>query len=95
MKCLVAALCLFPLPLAASPIAEVVCGPSDRMIQRLETQFMASRTAIGMRDEEQLMEVWTDEQGDWTLVASYASGISCILAMGRHWQDLTAPTDPA
>ena len=34
------------------------------------------------------MEVWTDPYGDWTLVVSYATGTSCIVAMGQHWQPL-------
>ncbi|MEM9637104.1 MAG: hypothetical protein AAGA94_05610 [Pseudomonadota bacterium] len=40
------------------------------------------------------MEVWTDRQGDWTMVVRYASGTSCIVAMGEHWTELD-PHDPA
>lgn len=64
------------------------------MLTRLQTRMNHTRTAVGVRDEEQIMEVWEDARGDWVLVASYASGTSCILAMGRHWQDL-GPEEPA
>jgi hypothetical protein len=37
------------------------------------------------------MEVWTDAHGDWTLVVRYAHGLSCIVAMGEHWQSLDGP----
>lgn len=79
---------------ADTPIAEVVCETTPRMLDRLSGAMGATRTAIGLRDEEQLMEVWTDPHGDWTLVASYASGTSCILAMGENWQALPGE-DPA
>ena len=34
------------------------------------------------------------QNGDWTMVIAYASGTSCIVAMGEHWSVL-APQDPA
>jgi len=40
------------------------------------------------------MEVWTADQGDWTLVITYATGTSCIVAMGENWF-IRAETDPA
>ena len=79
---------------AVSPIAEAICEPTPAMHEKLTGQFGASRTASGIRDPEQVMEVWTDAQGDWTLVVTYAHGTSCIVAMGEHWTPQT-PTDPA
>lgn len=79
---------------ARSPIAEVVCEPTDRLQDKLERQFGEKRAATGMRGPEQIMEVWTDRQGDWTLVITYASGMSCIVAMGEHWAS-SDPHDPA
>ena len=73
------------------PIAEVLCGPSDEMRQSLELQFAASLSWQGLRDPEQVVELWEDRQGDWTLVIAYASGRRCIVAMGtplRGFADL-------
>lgn len=83
------------LPAAAqSPISEVVCDPTARLHDRLTHQFGAARTSSGIRDREQIMEVWTDPQGDWTLVVTYTTGTSCIVAMGTAWQ-VDPPRDPA
>ncbi|QPM88902.1 hypothetical protein [Pseudooceanicola algae] len=76
---------------AASPIAEVVCDSRAAMEQRLVTRLGSTRQATGLRGPEQVMEVWTDRSGDWTLVVSYASGTSCIVAMGEAWEN-TAQT---
>ena len=78
---------------AASPIADVICEPTDRMTQRLTAQLHSRRQHMGLRGPEQVMEIWTDRRGDWTMVIAYASGQSCIVAMGEAWTDI-APTAP-
>ncbi|MEY8842989.1 hypothetical protein AB9K41_28485, partial [Cribrihabitans sp. XS_ASV171] len=70
---------------ARSPIAEVICELTERMHDKLRHQFGETRSATGIRDPEQVMEVWTDARGGWTLVVTYASGTSCIVAMGENW----------
>ncbi|WP_101067323.1 hypothetical protein [Roseovarius salinarum] len=88
----VLALPAVPVP-AASPIAEVICEPTPRMERKLRREFGETRVARGLRGVEQVMEVWTDARGDWTLVVRYASGTSCIVAMGEDWQGM--PETPA
>lgn len=70
---------------ARSPIAEIICEPTPVLEERLSRQYRAQRTASGVRSPEQIMEVWTRDSGDWTLVLRYATGTSCIVAMGDHW----------
>lgn len=85
---------ILPAAAAASPIAEVVCAPTAEMTRRLETQFGATRSAVGVRDAEQVMEIWTSPVTDgWTMVSTYANGNSCIVAMGHDWTVLT-PESP-
>ncbi|MBY6004838.1 hypothetical protein KUV62_13030 [Salipiger bermudensis] len=86
---------LLPAPaLAASPIAEVLCEPAPQMTERLAKRYGATLSSTGLRNPEEVVELWTDAQGDWTMVIAYASGTSCIVAMGEHWAQL-APQDPA
>lgn len=61
------------------------------MQNKLERQFGAERTATGLRGREQVMEVWTDSRGDWAMVVRYATGTSCLVAMGEHLQDTRDP----
>ena len=90
---LVTALMLAASPLAANPIAEVLCAPTAQMQTKLKQQFGTTRTAIGMRSPEQVMEVWTDARGDWTMVVRYATGTSCIVAMGEDWVEMRPETN--
>ncbi|MEL6806773.1 MAG: hypothetical protein AAFO97_03245 [Pseudomonadota bacterium] len=87
-----ALLCLaLATPATASPIAEVLCAPTPQLQTKLERQYGTQRTASGLRSPEEVMEVWTDDRGDWIMVAAYASGTSCIVAMGEHWTDAKNP----
>ena len=72
---------------ATSPIAEILCSNTEDLERRLTLQMGNERTASGLRGPEQIMEVWTGVSGDWVLVVRYASGRSCIVAMGNHWID--------
>jgi hypothetical protein len=93
---LIVASCLAPAPLpawAAGPIAEVICFPRATLVERLRVQYGATLAGSGLRNMEMVMEIWTDPQGDWTLVQNYTDGKSCILAMGEFWE--TAREDGA
>ncbi len=77
---------------ARTPIAEMLCSLRVSMEQRLTVQFRSARTAVGVRDADSVMEVWTEPgTGNWTMVVTYASGTSCIVAMGSHWETRDAP----
>lgn len=81
-------------PAAANPIADVICEPTARMKDKLTRQLHSERQSMGLRGPEQVVEVWTDKRGDWAMVITYASGQSCIVAMGEAWMD-TASRDQA
>lgn len=66
------------------PIAEVFCGLSDDMRRSLKHQFGATLAWQGLRSPDQIMEIWEDREGDWTLVISYANGSRCVVAMGSR-----------
>ena len=94
LRALAAALAVAPaLALVARPdagraqaqIGAVHCAPTPELAQVLERRFGVSRAGSGLRSPDQMMELWRDEAGDWALVARYAGGTSCILAMGAHW----------
>ena len=89
MRLILFSLFLVPLPAVAAPIGEVICTPTSEMVTRLEGYLGSERTAQGMRNENQIMEVWTDKRGDWAMVVRYSSGKSCIIAMGEHWHTVT------
>ncbi|SNY50822.1 hypothetical protein SAMN06297129_1953 [Pseudooceanicola antarcticus] len=79
---------------AVSPIAEVICDQTPRLENRLKTTMNSEREGLGLRGPEQVMELWTTPGGDWTMVVTYATGKSCIVAMGEAWQGGLRAQDP-
>ncbi|MEL6510633.1 MAG: hypothetical protein AAGF94_17030 [Pseudomonadota bacterium] len=65
------------------PIADVLCSAGADMRERLETYYRAERSWAGMRGPDEVMELWQDADGDWTLIIRYAGGNWCIVAMGE------------
>lgn len=71
-------------PAAAMPF----CGFREQLVQLLETQHGEVLTARGLHANEQLIEVFASrEEGNWTVLMTNASGVSCIMAKGSHWID--------
>lgn len=79
--------------LAETPIAEVICAPHDEMVTRLTKGHRATVVGMGVRGPDAVMEIWQAADGDWTLVQSYASGQSCIVAMGSDWAAIGPPAE--
>ena len=71
---------------AQSPIADIICAPTPQMEKRLASYRNITKAASGLRNPEEVLEVWTGAEGTWTMVIRYASGTSCIVAMGDAWQ---------
>ncbi|MEL6915210.1 MAG: hypothetical protein AAFP13_12000 [Pseudomonadota bacterium] len=60
------------------------------MTATLERALEAERQGTGLRDPETTLEVWVSPaNGDWVIVQHYASGTSCIVAMGEYWTPKT------
>ncbi len=75
----------------AQQLDDVHCQATPEMERNLERRFGATRQGAGMRSPDEVMELWSDRGGDWALVARYATGRSCIVAIGVHWD--AAPED--
>ncbi|MEM9348751.1 MAG: hypothetical protein AAGA47_00695 [Pseudomonadota bacterium] len=84
--------CLTGLPAAGlAAIGDVSCDDRSRMTATLAQVLQAERQGSGLRDPETTLEVWVSpKSGDWIIVQHYASGTSCIVAMGEYWE----PTVP-
>jgi len=56
--------CMAGAAAASSPIAEVICEPTDKMTQKLSRQFGEQLHSWGTRGPEQVMQVWTKPEED-------------------------------
>ncbi len=63
------------------------CAPRDTLIERLASQYGERRQAVGLANNNTLVEVYSsDESGSWSIVVSTAGGPSCLVAAGTAFQ---------
>lgn len=67
--------------------SDVSCDDRSRMTDILTRTLQAERYGTGVRDPDTTVEVWVSPtNGDWIIVQHYATGTSCIVALGEYWE---------
>ena len=67
------------------------CAPRQTVIDALEGQFSETRTGAGLAANGALVEVFTSASGSWTITATHADQVTCLVASGQSWEIHTAP----
>lgn len=70
--------------------AQTLCGPRDKLIERLESQYGETQRAVGLKGTKALFEIWASEKGTWTVLMTRPDGTTCPLAEGTDWRDIEA-----
>ena len=80
------------LGLSANPLfAQVRPGCAERtaIVDQLSQKYSESHIASGMQPNNTLVELWTAQSGSWTIIVTHAEGVSCVVAAGQYWSELT------
>lgn len=83
-------LCLLALTVPAFSQQAPPCTDRAKMAEHLNTKYDESQTGAGLQNTSRIIEVWSSNDGSWTIVATDARGVSCILAAGTHWRNIEA-----
>ncbi|MEH6360234.1 MAG: hypothetical protein V7761_05820 [Amylibacter sp.] len=66
--------------------AQTVCNTRAKLVTQLTETYGEVSNGVGVQNASQLIELWSSKKsGSWTIIASRADGISCVLATGRKW----------
>ena len=66
------------------------CAKRELVLSRLTEGYGESRQAIGLGANNTMVETFaSDETGSWTIIVTTASGVSCIVASGQAYEQLT------
>lgn len=64
-----------------------ICGQRDHIVRHLETRFGESVRSVGLAGPDRVVEVFaSDETGSWTITVTSPSGLTCLMAAGRHFE---------
>lgn len=71
------------------------CAPRDKVIQRLATGYGETRQSMGLGADNAVMEVFASEEtGSWTITVTMANGITCLVASGQAFENLSEALPP-
>ncbi|MGI9490957.1 MAG: hypothetical protein ACR2QF_00875 [Geminicoccaceae bacterium] len=69
------------------------CATHDSIVKRLGAKFTEKPVSLGIAGDGKLLEVFAAKDGStWSIVVTAPEGMSCIVAVGKFWQNL--PTHP-
>lgn len=78
-----------PLSTLSSALADPVCGDRSKVIDSLAAKCSEKPIAVGVTSNGGVIEVLRAPDGEtWTILFTYPSGPSCLVASGEAWQDL-------
>ena len=76
---------------AASQMMRSCAGRSE-VVKFLDQNFSEKLTAVGLINQNAILEVYAAKSGTWTLIITDVHGVSCFLLSGDSWE--TIPTLP-
>lgn len=81
---------------ALDAAAAPACHNAVEIAKQLRVKYDEEPIAFGFQSNGDLLQVWASEaKGTWTIVTTTPAGMSCIVAAGKHWEQLPpTPTDP-
>ena len=103
MRCLaLVALALTAAVSAAAPVLaqpettgeQLPCHDYQTIVETLDERYGETPSSLGRQTNGHMLQVFaSSESGSWTILSVAPSGIGCIVAAGRHWQN--GPTKAA
>jgi len=67
------------------------CFDRAKLLERLDVQYQETPIARGLTQTSGVLEVLSTADGStWSLVVTYPSGVSCLVASGKYWQAIPA-----
>ncbi len=78
---------LQPVPSAA----QMVCGERAKFIVDLDKVYSETPVAMGLSSTGAVIEVLSSSSGTWTILITYPSGPTCMVAAGEAWDTLPLP----
>lgn len=71
---------------AGTAQAEMLCGERQQIVDELKKTWQENRTAIGLSNNGGVLEVYSSEEGTWTLLLTMPEGQTCMIGAGEHFE---------
>lgn len=71
---------------AAAPKSDLTCGSRHELVAVLDRDFDERLMFRGVTKLANLVEVFTSDEGSWTILVDHPGGFSCVLSAGSPWE---------
>ncbi len=71
--------------------AQTICGEHAKFVDMLGVTYAEKAVAMGLTSTGAVIEVLTSPTGNWTILLTYPSGLTCMVAAGNKWEALPRP----
>ncbi len=75
----------------AESAAQAPCTMRDDLVKLLASKYKEGPVSFGTANGKAVVEVFASETGTFTIIATRANGLSCIIAAGQDWEALGPP----
>lgn len=62
------------------------CGKRAAIVAKLGEVFRESPTAVGVVNQDAVIEIFVSSRGTWTILATGTDGQSCVVSSGEDWE---------
>ncbi|WP_454848393.1 hypothetical protein [Rhizobium binxianense] len=66
------------------------CAGRSEIVNFLDKNFAEKLRAVGLINQNAVLEVYAAESGTWTLIITDVHGVSCFLLSGDSWETIPA-----
>ena len=95
-KRLLSSALIFGMAAIAPPALAANCAPRAGMVEQLQEHYAESLTSAGLQTGQTvktLLEIWSSKDtGTFTVLVTHPSGISCIVASGDSYFEVSGPS---
>lgn len=67
---------------------EYNCASQSDLRNYLDEAYAEKLAAVGMVNEQTIMEIYVADTGTWTVVLTNPAGVSCLVLSGKGWQSV-------
>lgn len=85
MRGIFGALVVGAVALSALPASAQVCGERTAILDQLKRDFNETPSGTGTASNGAVVELLSSETGTWTMLVTFPSGATCLLAAGGNW----------
>jgi hypothetical protein len=77
---------------ACAPARAATCATRQAVLDRLENSYGETVQSIGLGSNNGIVEMFaSSETGTWTITVTLPNGMTCLVASGQAFEDISAP----